>query len=246
MVSPAAVVKEVQAELQKASREKVRLSTLRFFKEKINPIGVNNPTMRGVAKKVVRHYNDENKKLGTTTPDFWFDVTEKLLKTGVFEEGFTGLFLLEYSNAFAQKNAIDHFESYLQKYIHNWAWDDELCDSISFHFILFPTHVAKTKEWVKSSNRWVARASVVSLIRFNKKMGVSPLLLDHVRYLKRSNDDLLHKACGWALREAWKKDPALIEEFLLTEKGLPRTTVRYAIERLPEKKRKEFLAQTRS
>jgi len=55
-------------------------------------------------------------------------------------------------------------------------------------------------------------------------------------------EDLIHKAVGWMLRESWKKEPVKVEGFLKANYSkLPRTTLRYAIERIEEKKRKRFL-----
>jgi len=55
-------------------------------------------------------------------------------------------------------------------------------------------------------------------------------------------EDLMHKAAGCALREVWKRNPKLCEKFLLTNyQQLPSTTIRYAIERMEERKRKKFL-----
>jgi 3-methyladenine DNA glycosylase AlkD len=60
-------------------------------------------------------------------------------------------------------------------------------------------------------------------------------------------EDLIHKAAGWLLREAGKTDSIKLETFLLTHgPKVPRTTLRYAIERMPEKKRRRILAATRA
>jgi 3-methyladenine DNA glycosylase AlkD len=58
--------------------------------------------------------------------------------------------------------------------------------------------------------------------------------------------DLMHKACGWLLRETGKADARRLEQFLLIHgPRIPRTTVRYAIERFPQRKRKSLLVKTR-
>ena len=74
--------------------------------------------------------------------------------------------------------------------------------------------------------------------------------LDHayavVDDMLADKNDLIHKACGWLLREAGRTDMKRLERFL-SRNGprIPRTTVRYAIERFPEPKRKSLLSQTR-
>jgi 3-methyladenine DNA glycosylase AlkD len=74
--------------------------------------------------------------------------------------------------------------------------------------------------------------------------------LDTVYHLAASladdEQDLMHKACGWLLREAGKADARRLEQFLLAKRSaLPRTTVRYAIERFPEASRRRILVLTR-
>jgi 3-methyladenine DNA glycosylase AlkD len=76
-------------------------------------------------------------------------------------------------------------------------------------------------------------------------------MLDDVTDISKSlfpyDDDLVQKANGWLLRESGKADLARLESFLLRHgKGIPRTTLRHAIERFEEKKRKKLLGKTRA
>ena len=75
----------------------------------------------------------------------------------------------------------------------------------------------------------------ISRNQFSDTIRLSELLLTH-------KHDLIHKAVGWMLREIGKRDELVLEEFLDTHvKQMPRTTLRYAIERFPESKRKYYL-----
>ncbi len=73
------------------------------------------------------------------------------------------------------------------------------------------------------------------------------VLLDDVlgrKYLDETQD-LQHKATGWMLREVWKRDTSVAENFLRKHyESVPRTTLRYAIERMPEERRQRFLKGT--
>lgn len=93
----------------------------------------------------------------------------------------------------------------------------------------------------KSSNIWERRIAIVSSFAFirnsdlNDTFSLAESLLD-------DEHDLMHKACGWALREAGKKDKHALVEFLEKHKSeMPRTMLRYAIEKFSEKERKKFL-----
>jgi len=103
------------------------------------------------------------------------------------------------------------------------------------------------ESWSRSSNLWVRRASAVSFV---KPAGKSRYL-DHAyriaTVLLPDAHDLIHKACGWLLREAGIADAARLERYLLEHScAIPRTTMRYAIERFSEAKRQLILRKTRA
>ena len=129
----------------------------------------------------------------------------------------------------------------------NWASVDVFCtDAVAAFLERYPAYVERIKAWAFHPNRWVKRAALVSFIRHARR----GRFLDAIYGISASvfpvDDDLIHKANGWLLREAGKADAARLERFL-RERGpeMPRTTVRYAIERFPAAKRKALLAATR-
>ena len=93
---------------------------------------------------------------------------------------------------------------------------------------------------------WVRRASAVALIpAVSRGIGLDTAY-EVARRLHGDREDLLHKAVGWMLREAGKVDAVRLERFLRANgPRIPRTTVRYAIERFPPAKRRELLAVTK-
>jgi 3-methyladenine DNA glycosylase AlkD len=129
----------------------------------------------------------------------------------------------------------------------NWASVDVFCtDAMGAFLEKYPAFVAKIKTWAFHRNRWVKRASAVSFIKLAKKAEFLPAIYEIAASLFPVDDDLVHKANGWLLREAGKRDPRRLEEFLLRHgPAIPRTTLRYAIERFPEKKRKRLLSKTK-
>jgi len=93
----------------------------------------------------------------------------------------------------------------------------------------------------KSSNVWERRIAVIATMYFISKNDLEDTFTICEKLLTDTHD-LMHKACGWALREAGKKDIKRLESFLETHiKRMPRTMLRYAIEKFPEKKRKAYL-----
>jgi len=100
--------------------------------------------------------------------------------------------------------------------------------------------------WSRDRNLWVRRASAVGLIALARKGEALDILYGVARQLHADREDLIQKAVGWMLREAGKADERRLENYLRANgPSIPRTTVRYAIERFPEGKRRTLLAITR-
>ncbi len=145
-----------------------------------------------------------------------------------------------------QKN-LDERESIIDIYISNTDyvnnWD--LVDS-SAHYILGPWLEDKDRsllyDFAKSGNLWKERIAIMSTFHYIKKnrdfkdtLAISEILLNH-------KEDLIHKAVGWMLREIGNISISSEEEFLkLHYKNMPRTMLRYAIEKFPEDKRQDYL-----
>ncbi len=129
----------------------------------------------------------------------------------------------------------------------NWASVDSFCtDAMGAFLLRYPAYVEKIKGWARHPNRWVKRASLVSFIKLARRPEFLPAIYDISASLFPVDDDLVHKANGWLLREAGKSDAARLERFILKHgPTIPRTTLRYAIERFPESKRKSLLIETK-
>jgi 3-methyladenine DNA glycosylase AlkD len=129
----------------------------------------------------------------------------------------------------------------------NWASVDTFCaEGMGAFLERYPACVAEIKTWIRHPNRWVKRASLVSFIKLARKPAFLPAIYELSLAAFPVDDDLIHKANGWLLREAGKADPIRLEEFLLKHgPAIPRTTLRYAIERFPAAKRKALLLKTK-
>jgi len=128
----------------------------------------------------------------------------------------------------------------------NWATTDAICGYLIGPLVVaHPSLAPRVAAWARDRNMWVRRAAAVSLIPSVRRGVALGLAYDVARALRDDREDLIHKATGWLLREAGKTDMPRLERFLRKEgRGLPRTTIRYAIERMPEAKRKMLLRVT--
>ena len=133
-------------------------------------------------------------------------------------------------------------------YLDNWASVDLLCpDGLGGLLERYPDLIPKIKTWTAHPNRWVKRASAVAFIKLARRGKFLDAAYQIAGRLFPSGDDLIEKANGWLLRETGKTDMARLERFLLRQRGrIPRTTLRYAIERFPEPQRRRLLKRTRS
>jgi len=169
--------------------------------------------------------------------------TGHLLKSPIHEERLLALFILIriYSKAEEViKKAI--YGLYLKntKFINNWDLVDASAEYIVGDFLL-----GKGKnplyQLAGSQNIWERRISIMSTFCFIKRRQYSETL-KIAKTLLNDKEDLIHKAVGWMLREVGKRDLSLEEEFLQANyKEMPRTMLRYAIEKFPETKRQGYL-----
>ena len=174
--------------------------------------------------------------------------TEELLHSKFHEERLIALLILvkKYEKNSEEREKI--FKAYLNntKWINNWDLVDLSAPNIVGRYILEngrknPFIEGKLFDLAHSKDLWEKRISILATFyfirngRFAESIQISKILL-------KDKHDLIHKAIGWMLREIWKRDSKVAEKFIKENyKEMPRTTLRYAIERMPEEKRKKFL-----
>lgn len=129
----------------------------------------------------------------------------------------------------------------------NWATTDSICAALIGPLILQHAELgAQMRVWARDRNMWVRRASIVGLIPRARRGESLDLVYEIAKRLHRDQEDLIQKAVGWTLREAGKTDMPRLERYLRANgAAIPRTTVRYAIERFPAARRKRILIATR-
>lgn len=216
--------------------EKVKIHQ-RFFKTGPGEYGAGDrfhgvpvPQQRAIAQKYLT--------------DTTSDTIQALLNSEFHEERLTAIFLLVAK--FKKDHKLGDGEKWVTLYLKNTHrvnnWD--LVDS-SAHLILGVWLEDKDRSLLyklaESSLLWENRIAVVATLHFIRKNDLTDILKLSKKLLTHPHD-LMHKAIGWMLREAWSKDPKKIESFLeTTAPKMPRTMLRYTIEKLSEPKRQYFL-----
>jgi 3-methyladenine DNA glycosylase AlkD len=189
-------------------------------------IGLTVPTMRRIAHRY------------THLP---LQDVEKLLASPIHEHRLAALEILVTQYEREKSKAI--FDFYLKhtKFVNNWDLVDTSAPYIvGQHLLTRPRKVLY--RLAKSKNLWERRIAIVSTFAFIKAGEIDDTFAI-AKLLLKDDHDLIHKAVGWALREAGKRStPALLEFLKQNYSALPRTTLRYAIERFPEPQRKHLLA----
>ncbi len=127
------------------------------------------------------------------------------------------------------------FESWLERYVHGWGGCDDLCvHAFGALIYRFPQSLSKVEVWRFSQNRWMRRASAVTLVLPARKGLFLDDILDIADRLLHDDDDLVQKGYGWMLKEAGKAHPHEVFRFVMDHrKEMPRTALRYAIEKMP-------------
>jgi 3-methyladenine DNA glycosylase AlkD len=225
----------IRAELQKLANKGKAKILQGFFKTGPGEygegdifLGINVPTLRTLSKE-----HD-----GISLPE-----VVKLLKSSIHEERLFALLLLvrafSRGEAALQKKIYDLYLKHT-KYINNWDLVDLTAPNIVGTYLLERSR-KQLYALVKSGDLWERRISILSTFSFIKQNDFyDAFRISHA--LLADEHDLIHKAVGWMLREIGKRDCYAEEQFLKSRyKKMPRTMLRYAIERFPEAKRKKYL-----
>jgi 3-methyladenine DNA glycosylase AlkD len=228
-------VKDIRQKLRRVANEDKAKVLQRFFKtgpgeygEGDRFLGIKVPELRRVAKELQQ---------------VRYETVKVLLKSPFHEERLLALLVLigKYSKADeTEKKRI--YDLYLKHtpWINNWDLVDLSAEHIVGDF-LWQKDKRPLHRLAKSGILWERRIAIIATYHFIKKKAFSETLKISERLLS-DKEDLIHKAVGWMLREVGKRDLEIEEAFLKVHyKSMPRTMLRYAIERFPEAKRQRYL-----
>jgi len=241
-------MERVKRELKKFSSKEKALFYPRFFKTGVGEyghgdefIGVTVPNCRVIAKKYAC--------LG-------IGEVQKLLRSKVHEERLIALLILVIQlkrTDLMGKTKVYNFYLKNTRHINNWDLVDLSADKIVGEYLYQNPNCTTTFQGqafkgtkiliqlAKSKNLWERRVSIIATYYFIKE-GEFDETLKISGILLGDKEDLIHKAVGWMLREAGKRNVQILKKFLKTNyQKLPRTALRYAIERFPQALRKKYL-----
>jgi 3-methyladenine DNA glycosylase AlkD len=223
------ILSDIREELKANIDPQAQKTFQRFFKEEIKYYGVKVPIVYKIAKKYWKQAKLLNKKE-------IFGLCEQLFASNYTEESFVvSSWLPEYiENLLPSDLAI--FKTWIEKYINNWAKCDGFCNHTVGDLIQkFPQTVGELKSWAKSNNRWLKRASAVSLIVPAKKGCFLEEAFEISGELLTDKEDMVQKGYGWLLKEESRMHPKEVFAYVLkNRKSMPRTALRYAVELMPK------------
>ena len=230
-------IKRVKQEIKEFSNKELAVFLQRFFKT--------GPGQYGEGDKFAGIKVPVSRKIAINNSDLSLSEIKELLHSEVHEERLIALLILvhQYKKGDeAQREKIFKFYISSAKRINNWDLVDLSAPQIVGAFL-----VDKEKDilfkFAHSKNLWEKRIAVLSTFsfikinRFDTALQISEILLN-------DDHDLIHKAVGWMLREIGKRDLNTEEKFLKKHYNkMPRTMLRYAIEKFPETKRQKYLKE---
>lgn len=218
----------LRLELSNNASEKERIAGKRFFKEDIKLLGIKTPTVVEIGKEYLKNLENKNK-------DHIFELCEDLFMSGILEES---LIACQWSYTFKRQyepGDFDVFERWVKNYVNNWATCDTLCNhNVGTIIEMYPDLMPRLKKWSLSDNRWVKRASAVSLIIQARKGKFLNDIFEIADTLIEDPDDMVRKGYGWLLKAASQAHQEEVFSYVIKNKAImPRTALRYAIEKMP-------------
>lgn len=211
----------------------------RFFKTGLGQygegdrfLGIKVPHTRSVVKRVWKNCTFDDLEYCISSPYHEVRLAALLVLVQMFHHAKTDVTF--------QKRCVDFYLSHTQ-YINNWDLVDLSCYEILGTWLLDKDRQLLYNFAQHGKTIWEQRIAIVSCMQFVRHnqyddcLAISDILLHH-------EHDLIHKAVGWLLREVGKRDEKLLKDYLLPRyKAMPRTTLRYAIEKFSPELRKAYL-----
>ena len=192
----------------------------------------------------------QTRKVAARYKDLPITEIAKLTNSDIHEVRLCGLVIL--TNQFKRSRDLIEkkrlFNFYLKElkagHVNNWDLVDVTAPTLGEYLLQLEDPMAVLNKLAKSKSLWERRVSVVFTFAFLRAGDLEPTYEMAERHLEDSHD-LMHKAVGWLLREMGKRDPGLLRAFLQAHcTEMPRTALRYSIEKFSESERKRWLQKS--
>lgn len=230
------IEKDIRRFLKANADQAVVKKYAKYFKEGYDPYGVAGEKLHPKIDEWF-HICEEN-----LSQKELLSLCNRLLSSGKYEEASIAIgFMVRLRDKY-NKSLFNTVGKWFERYIVNWAHCDVACHTVLHSFLA--DKVIGFKDllaWTDSPYRWKRRAVPVTLVEnFSKERSV-PQALQVARKLILDPERVVQQGTGWLLREAWKKSPKKVEDFLLKWKDqAPRLIIQYATEKIDKEKRKKF------
>ncbi|MDR0521939.1 MAG: DNA alkylation repair protein [Planctomycetaceae bacterium] len=236
MQSPKNIIREIRQVLKAESDPAVRAGAQRFFKEPVKVYGVKTPRVRSIAKTCFAGLKELPKETV-------FTACESLLQTQILEESVVACDWVQRLHRLFEPEDGKVFGTWIGKYMTNWAVCDTFCNHTVGTFLeMYPLFARTLPEWAMSVNRWKRRAAAVSLILPARKGLFHREIFGLAELLLTDAEDMVQKGYGWMLKAASEFDETAVLRFVMKHKSaMPRTALRYAVEKMPPELRKKAM-----
>lgn len=232
-------LKKLQKEIKKKASPKRAEMSLRFFKTGFGEYGEGDCFL-GITVPELR-------KLALQSIDLSLKDIKILLASKWHEERFVGIVILVYQYLKRPEKQKQIFDFYLRqsKRVNNWDLVDVSADKIIGDYTFYYYKKNETKKFLNSlassSNLWERRIAILTCFYYIRKNEFEFILM-LAKKLMQDEHDLIQKALGWMLREVGKRNKKLLVQFVTEHKSsMPRTMLRYAIEKFSTSERRIFL-----
>jgi Predicted DNA alkylation repair enzyme len=228
----------IRHDMMSQAKEKTRLQAEKYFKESVKIYGLKSAQLIEISKSRYKTLPDKSKSE-------IFSLCEKFWQSGFIEEAAIACIWSYNVRIQFVPDDFKTFEKWVNKYVNNWAACDGLCNHTVGTFIeMYPSFLSGLKRWANSENRWVKRASAVSLIVPARKGLFLEDIFEIADTLHSDPDDMVQKGYGWMLKAASQAHQEEVFNYVMRKKAtMPRTSLRYAIEKMPAELKAKAMAK---
>jgi 3-methyladenine DNA glycosylase AlkD len=227
------IIENLRIELKHKADEKTKQSGERFFKEAVTMYGIKSAVVISIGKEHFKTIQDKDKSE-------IFSLCTELWQSGIMEESFVACNWSHYLHRQYKIADFEIFDKWVSNYVNNWASCDTLCNhTVGTIVEMYPELLIRLKKWAKSDNRWVKRAAAVSLIVPARKGKFLADIFEIADIMHLDKDDMVQKGYGWMLKAASQAHQKEVFDYVVSRKAtMPRTSLRYAIEKMPAELKK--------